>query len=121
MNQIIIPLPLPSMNEYSNAQRTHKHAGARMKREATQICALYARQAMNKGFTLTTPCKLKFTWILPDKRKDADNVASAKKFVLDGFQKVGLIKNDNLNHITGFTDVFVIDKNSKSVVIIEEE
>lgn len=120
MNKIIIPLPLASMNEYSNAQRAHKAKGARMKKTNTHFCKMYVLKAMREGFELSTPCKLKFTWIVPNKRKDADNIASAKKFILDGMQDAKLIENDNLNHITGFVDEFIVDKTALSVVEITE-
>lgn len=118
MNKIIIPLPLASMNEYSNAQRTHWAKGAKIKKTNTQFCKMYVLMAMREGFEILTPCKLKFKWIVPNKKKDADNIASAKKFILDGMQEAKLIQNDNLNHITGFEDEFVVDRSVKSVVEI---
>lgn len=118
-NQVVIPLPLTSMNVYSDAQRTHWTKGHKVKKNNTYICMMHVRKAMSEGTVFKTPCKLKFTWVVPNKKKDADNIASAKKFVLDGMQEAGLIKNDNLNHITGFEDIFIVDKSQKSVVIIE--
>lgn len=118
-NIIKIPLPLSSMNEYSDAQRTHWTKGHKVKKTNTYYCQVHVLKAMNKGVVFNTPCKIKFTWIVPNKRKDADNIASAKKFILDGMQQAKLIENDNLNHITGFEDVFIVDKNRTSEVIIE--
>lgn len=118
-NQVVIPLPLASMNEYSYKQRSHWSAGNQMKRKETYVCYMHVLQAMKEGVSFPTPCRLRFTWIVPNKKKDADNIASAKKFILDGMQKATLLKNDNLNHVTGFEDVFIVDKNQKSKVIIE--
>lgn len=120
MNNIIkIPLPLSSMNEYSDAQRANWRKGHKMKQNNTYFCQMHILKAMNKGVVFNTPCRIKFTWIVPNKRKDADNIASAKKFILDGMQKAGLIENDNLNHIIGFEDIFIVDKSRTSEVIIE--
>lgn len=118
-NKITIPLPLTSMNAYSDAQRTHWTKGHKVKKNNTYICMMHVKKAMSEGVTFNTPCKLKFTWIVPNKKKDADNIASAKKFILDGMQQAKLIENDNLNHIIGFEDVFIVDKNRTSEVIIE--
>jgi len=60
---------------------------------------------------LDVPCRLKFTWRVKNKRVDLDNCAFAKKYVLDGFVKAGLIPDDSMKYITEFTDTFVVDKN----------
>ncbi len=64
--------------------------------------------------------KLKFTWYARRTTvKDADNIAFAKKFVLDGFMKAGILGNDNRKHITGFQDEFAVDKRNPRVEIDE--
>lgn len=117
--KVTIPLPLPSMNKYSNAQRSNAYMGAKMKKDATNKCALYARKYRNLGVRFSIPCKLKFTWYTKDKREDPDNIASAKKFVLDGFQAAGLLENDTHKYIRGFVDEFEIDKVNPRVEIEE--
>ena len=72
---------------------------------------------MNAGVQFKWPCRLKFTWYLRDKRKDPDNVAFAKKFILDGFQQCGFMSNDNWAHIIGFVDEFFVDKEHPRVEI----
>jgi len=54
------------------------------------------------------PARLKFIWLIKDKRRDLDNIAFAKKYILDGFVKAGIIPNDGLRYIIGFTDEFEI-------------
>jgi len=51
-------------------------------------------------------CHVTFIWIESNKRRDPDNVAFAKKFILDAAQKAGLIENDGHKQIAGFTDRF---------------
>ena len=51
-----------------------------------------------------------FAWYRPDKRTDKDNVAFAKKFVLDALQIVGVIPNDTWNLCTPYDTAFAIDK-----------
>ena len=54
---------------------------------------------------------MRFTWHVKDKRTDADNIVFAKKFILDGFVKAGIIEDDSMKYIIGFIDDIVIDKN----------
>lgn len=66
------------------------------------------------------PCRITFVWHLKNKRKDLDNVAFAKKFILDGLVKAGTLKNDNLNNVIEFRDKVEFDKKEYVEVIIEE-
>lgn len=120
-NCIVIPLPLTDLNVYINKERGHRQAAAKVKKAMTYKCQTYIMRAMQLGVTFPTPCRLKFTWIIPDKRKDPDNIAFAKKFIFDGMMAAGMIENDNLNHILGFSDHFVISKEEESRVIVEVE
>ena len=61
----------------------------------------------------TNPIIVHFAWIEGNKRRDLDNVAFAKKFILDGLVKAGVLKNDNCKHVTGFTDTFIYDSENK--------
>jgi Holliday junction resolvase RusA-like endonuclease len=56
-----------------------------------------------------TPCGVRFTHYVKDKRTDPDNISSmVKKVCLDAMQKANIIENDSLKHITHFEDRFVI-------------
>ena len=50
--------------------------------------------------------------MIPNLMKDPDNVAFAKKFILDGLQKSGSITGDGMREIAGFTDSFHLDRSS---------
>lgn len=120
-NKIVIPLPLTDLNTYINKERGHRQAGAAEKRKMTKKCALFVTRAMQLGVKFEFPCRVKLTWIIPNKRKDADNIAFAKKFIFDGMVQAGFIENDNLNYIKGFSDHFMINKDEESRVIVEME
>ena len=60
---------------------------------------------------------INFQWIEPNKRRDPDNIASARKFVLDGMVKAGLIPDDSWNYIDGWTDTFFVDKSRPGVIV----
>jgi Holliday junction resolvase RusA-like endonuclease len=101
------------MNELINLNRSHWSKGAKAKKENTDICEAYFI-----GKTYKTPITMKFIWYIAHKNMDADNIASAKKFIIDGMVKAGSINNDNLNHITEFTgDVFIISKELQGVEV----
>ena len=98
-----------SLNQYILAERTHRHKAAKLKKAESYIAYL---SLLNKPH-ITTPCRLRFTWYIKDKRTDADNICFAKKYIIDGMVKAGLIENDSLRYIVGFQDEFVIDKNER--------
>ena len=119
--KIIIPTSgLMTLNQYTNANRSNRFGGAKKKKEATAICALHTKKAMNEGFKLHTfPVNLQFDWYAKDRRTDPDNLAFMRKFVFDGFQDAKLIDNDNWAFTTGWTDNFHIDKDNPRVEIKE--
>lgn len=113
-NRIVIEGPLPTLNEYTDDNRTHYHKGAKLKKEATYVCQVFIQQAINNGLELPKlPMDLKFTWYVKNRRKDKDNIAFAKKFILDGMITSNLIKNDGWAQIGDFTDTFIIDENER--------
>ena len=74
---------------------------------------------MNKA-PIKTPCKLKFTWLIKNKKTDPDNIAFSKKSVLDGMVKAHIIPDDTHKYIIGFVDEFEIsDKVGVRIEVIE--
>lgn len=119
MNKIVIPLKgIPTLNEHDNANRSNRFGGATMKKNATNLCATYVRQAMNKGFELgELPVNMKFDWYVKDRRKDKDNIAFAKKYIFDGMVQAGLLQNDGWKQIGDWEETFDVDKEYERVEI----
>lgn len=117
MDRLIIPLKLPSLNQYINECRRNRYAGANMKSKVENDIAIY----INKLPIYKNPIKIKFCWVENNKRRDLDNVCFAKKFILDAMVKCGKLKNDNRNYVNGFTDTFKYDSVAKVILEIEEE
>lgn len=63
------------------------------------------------------PVRVHFLWIEPNKKRDYDNVAFAKKFILDGMVKAGLIEGDSQAYVKGFADKFYIDSKRAGVEV----
>lgn len=92
------------LNEYIATERSNKYKAAKIKKETTN--ALYY-MLLNKP-KIETPCGLHFHWLVPNKRRDLDNVAFAQKFAIDSMVKAKIIPNDNLMHITSLYHTFEI-------------
>lgn len=112
-----IPGKLPQLNDYIRAERANWRAAARIKREAHKQVI----DAMQDPPHFDAPVNVCFKWFRPDRRSDKDNVAFAKKFVLDALQMAGVIENDKWNMCTPYDGGFYIDKqNPRTVVIISK-
>lgn len=117
-NKIVIPQELMDLNKYTNRQRANRFGGNKSKRDQTNLCATYIRISIKNGLRIdSVPVKLVFHWYAKNRRKDPDNIAFAKKFILDGMTEAGLIPNDGWREIAGFEDKFYIDKNNPRVEI----
>ena len=113
---LTIDMKLPSLNEYINVCRTNKYKAAKYK-ENIEAQITWFLKAMPQ---YKHPIKIHFHWIEGNKRRDLDNVAFAKKFILDAMVKAGKLKNDNRKCVTAFTDTFSYSKETKVILEIEE-
>ena len=59
----------------------------------------------------------RFTWYLPNRRKDPDNIAAGQKIIFDAFQEAGIIENDSRKHVSGFSHSFELDRKNPRVEI----
>lgn len=121
MIKFTIPHRLPGLNEYTAANRGNKYAGASLKSSAEALILHSIRQCVACPTTpFKTPVIVKFTWFEKTKRRDKDNVAFAKKFVLDALQTAGMLPNDSNAYVAGFTDSFVYGDGEGVVVEVIE-
>lgn len=110
-----IPGKLDGLNQYTQANRTNLYKGAKLKRDNEQVvmeAALYQRIK-----PINNPVFIKFFWYEPNTRRDKDNIASAKKFILDGLVKVSILPDDGWKYIKGFSDDFDVDKKNPRIEI----
>lgn len=123
-NEFTIKQKLPSLNDVIEANRTNRFMGAKFKREIEEAIGWSIRSALTRK-TLYKPKKaviVRFTWTEPNRRRDCDNIASAKKFILDALVKMRVLENDTQKYVVGFYDIFEIGKDySVRVELIEKE
>lgn len=112
--KIFLPGYFTTLNEYISAERRNRHIAARIKRvetEAVQISTLGVLPVKKY------PVSIKFVWHCKNTRSDPDNIAFAKKCILDGLQKSNVLAGDGWKQICGFQDEFVLDPENPGVEV----
>ena len=100
---------LPGMNEYTATQRGNRYSGANLKRQSQRyveacICAAKVKPIKN-------PVRIIYGFYEPDRRRDLDNISGfAHKVIQDALVSSGVLAGDGWKNITGYTDVFSVDK-----------
>ena len=92
-----IPMRLPGLNDVIGANRTNTYVGAKLKRETDAALCLVIKAAHLKP--VKGLCIVHMLFCEPNKRRDVDNVESAKKFILDALVHAGVLENDNPKHV----------------------
>ena len=102
---------MPSLNDYTVACRSNKYVGAKFKAEVEEVIGWSIKQALTSK-SLYKPNKavmVRFEWHERTKKRDADNIASAKKFILDALVRNGVLADDSRKYVKGFYDTVVDD------------
>lgn len=102
---LVIPGALPGLNEIISACRRNRYAGAQQKKRV-ESSIMAAIQSQCPGVSYSCPVYLRITWVCADRRRDRDNIAAGKKFLLDAMVKAGLIRGDGWRDVVGFDDRF---------------
>ena len=116
---MVIKGSLTDLNEYIRAERTSRYAGAEIKRIETRLVLSEAKKqkiAPIKDYPVT----VKINWYCDSKRKDPDNIAFTKKYILDGLVEAGVLINDGFIQVKGFVDNFFVDKENPRIEIFLE-
>jgi len=61
-----------------------------------------------------------FLWLEPNRRRNKDNIAAGKKFVIDGLVRAGVIINDGWSQVSDFSDDFKVHDRRGVIVTVEE-
>lgn len=120
MIKLVLKDDLPTLNKYTQAERSGAYVGANMKKKATQ----YVKREVQKqlpDFTWTKKYDIKICWYRPNMRTDKDNIAFGVKFILDGFQEAGALDNDNWQRVGDIYHYFFVDKEDPRVLVLLTE
>lgn len=96
--------------------------GAKFKAEVEEVIGWAIKQAVTSK-ALHKPSgavMVRFEWHERTKKRDADNIASAKKFILDALVKMRVLEDDSRKYVKGFYDTIVDDKTDYVIVELVE-
>lgn len=111
---LVIYGKLDGLNNYTRACRSGWQAGNRMKKTNEETIGWYIKSQKIKP--VTGPVRLVFRWY-DDGKRDVDNIAFAKKFILDALVKNQILEDDNQKIVKGFLDEFYIDKTNPRIEV----
>ncbi len=116
--KLIIPGELPTENEIIDKAKTHWAKYKKMKDTYDSLVKVFSEKHRVPFFETIL---LQITYYRKNRMYDPDNICSAKKFILDGLQKAGVIENDGWKVVKGFQETWEVDKdNPRTEVIIKE-
>ncbi len=114
--EYFLPGEFTDLNTYINKERTNRILAAMIKRDETLRVQYELLGRVN--FIREYPVIIEFFWRCKNAKKDPDNIAFAKKFILDGMVKGMILQNDTWEFIRGFVDHFEVVKNDKDIGVI---
>lgn len=107
---------LPGLNEYIEQERTHRQAGAKLKKQC-ECVVLHSLRSLGK-LQIDEPVYMVYHWYEKDRRRDKDNISSfGRKVIQDALVKAHILQNDGWKNIIGFEDRFEVDKKNPRIVV----
>ena len=116
VNTIKIECDFVYLNEYINTERRNKYEAAKIKDKLTSAVAWQCKA--KQCHKPTGKVDMIFKWHVKG-RHDSDNIAFAKKFVLDGMVQAGLLENDNPKCVRHLADYIYRDLKKPQVDYVE--
>lgn len=113
--QIVINYKLDNWNDTIKHCRNNKFGANNQKKREMAIIKLFLR---NIPPIKKYPIKINCTWHVKNIGSDLDN--KSLKSVLDTMQEVGILENDNINHISQINHNTIKDKTDYLVMDIEQ-
>ncbi len=74
-----------------------------------------------KARPIQSPVAIEYHWVEPNKRRDLDNIAFAKKFINDALVKIGILEGDGWRDIKALKDTFAFESRNPRVEILIRE
>ena len=118
ITEFFIPGEFTTLNQHLAAANSNRHKCAEIKRDETRRVTLAAREVPE---IQNYPVDLHLTWYRVNRKSDPDNIAFAIKYVLDGLQIAGVMKQDTWGCVRKITHEFRIDAGAPGVAISIQE
>ena len=115
MIKFTVPGTLPTLNDIIKSARANKYGSNKNKKNYDDFVAWSCKAS--KLTKLEAKADFTFTWYMKDKRKDKDNIMAGQKFIFDGLQKAGVLKNDGWGEVGNISHRFEIDKENPRVEV----
>lgn len=119
-----IPHRFPGENEILKARKSKFFQYTAMKARFTGIVEMHTMSAINRrnvrfdSVIVPFPAvTLRLTYCEERTNRDPDNIAAAKKFILDGLVKAGIIQNDGWKQVLGWQERF--RKHRQAGILVE--
>lgn len=113
--EFFFPGTFTHLNDYIDAERGHWRKAAKIKEAETN--AIYY-ECFGKLPVTEYPVHIHWFWRLKNDNVDPDNIAFAKKFILDGMVLGRVLEGDSWKFIRGFADDFEVKPGDVGVVVV---
>ena len=119
MNSFIIKQKLPSLNDTLRYNRTNMYMGAKFKKEVEEVIGWAIRRALTAKtlHRVEVPVIVKIEWHEKTIKRDADNIQSSVKFILDALVNKGVLVDDSRKYVKQIQHEIVDD--TENYVIVE--
>lgn len=104
------------MNAVINRNRTNVYLANKLKKDNEAIIKAYILKSKVKKVE-NYPIDLKIKWYEKDRRRDADNVYSAIKFILDAMVDTGVIAGDSRKYVRNISNEIYVDKDNPRIEV----
>jgi len=94
---------------------------ANNKKQEVEEMIAYTALNQVKDRPIKSPVAIEYHWVEPNKRRDLDNIAFAKKFINDALVKIGILKGDGWRDIVALKDTFAFESRNPRVEILIRE
>ena len=103
--EIVLLGKFDSLNKLIGATNYNKYVGNGIKQRNTKKVA----EQVKDEEPIPEDAIFSFHWYLSNRKSDPDNISSATKFVLDGFQEAGIMENDGAKQVRELHHYFYYD------------
>ena len=105
-------------------KRYSKYKGHKLKQSTEEdigYCVLLAQSKKDLIPVTEYPVRVIFEWHEKTRKRDLDNIASAKKFILDALQKNRILQGDGQKCVGDLKDIFCIPSDKDEVIVYIEK